>query len=263
MATRGTAWDAGATSIAAQRGIGPSTAVRRGAVGSPTGPTTTTTTTEKKVEEPAPADDSIHDYPGQPSGNQQQQQNNQNNGTPQDQWNQSWMRTGGINPSQNWMDQNRQTGQQTSANPNYFSSQPGQNDIQNYYNSRGIAPQGNSVQYWASKYPELVARGRQLNPNSDGTWYFNKFLSNAEEFTGGPQQTAYNMWGISGDPHPGGQYNGTGQTGEGTPLPNAGVGPSQDILDYLARNGQQANTPIYNRRNPNIPQSQTQIRQGM
>lgn len=78
-----------------------------------------------------------------------------------------------------------------------FTSQPSVDQINQYYASRGVAPQGNSAQYWASKFPELAARGRELQPGTDGTWYFNKFLSNAEEFTGGPAQTAMAMWGTT------------------------------------------------------------------
>lgn len=59
--------------------------------------------------------------------------------------------------------------------------------VQNYYNQRGVAPQGNSVQYWADKYKEFGEKDPA---------YYQKFLSNAEEFTGGPQQTAAAMgWG--------------------------------------------------------------------
>lgn len=89
-----------------------------------------------------------------------------------------------------------QTGQ--SLPPSYGLSQPsliGQNpgiqDFKNYFTSRGVSD--NEAPYWASKWNELNQRGQQLgNPN-----YANRFLSNAEVFTGSPEATAQNMWGSS------------------------------------------------------------------
>jgi hypothetical protein len=59
-----------------------------------------------------------------------------------------------------------------------------------YYQSRGVTPAATSPDYWAGKYNEF---GRN-DPN-----YFMKFLSNAEEFTGGAAQTAKAM-GFQGAP---------------------------------------------------------------
>lgn len=87
--------------------------------------------------------------------------------------------------------------------------------VQDYYAQRGVTPLGargatpGSVDYWTQKAPELIARGKELDPSSDGTAYLNKFLSNAEEFTGSPEATAAAMgWGPQGggaapNPHAG------------------------------------------------------------
>ena len=87
--------------------------------------------------------------------------------------------------------------------------------VQDYYAQRGVTPLGargatpGSVDYWTQKAPELIARGKELDPSSDGTAYLNKFLSNAEEFTGSPEATASAMgWGPQGggaaaNPHAG------------------------------------------------------------
>ncbi len=50
-----------------------------------------------------------------------------------------------------------------------------------YYQSRGTTPAPTSVAYWASKWPELVARGQEIG---DPT-YAMKRLSQADEFGGG------------------------------------------------------------------------------
>ena len=83
-------------------------------------------------------------------------------------------------------------------------------DIRNYYNQRGVTPNSTSPDYWASKWGELVNRGKELQPGTDGTWYANKFLSNAEEFTGGAVQTAQNMWGTTNPFGGGGSTSGSG-----------------------------------------------------
>lgn len=59
--------------------------------------------------------------------------------------------------------------------------------ITDYYASRGTQPQGNSIQYWTDKYFEFGDKDPE---------YFNRYLSNAEEFVGGPAGTAKGMWGM-------------------------------------------------------------------
>lgn len=59
--------------------------------------------------------------------------------------------------------------------------------ITDYYASRGTAPQGNSIDYWTEKYFEFGDKDPE---------YYNRFLSNAEEFTGGRAGTAKGMFGI-------------------------------------------------------------------
>lgn len=59
--------------------------------------------------------------------------------------------------------------------------------ISDYYASRGVQPQGNSVQYWTDKYFEFGDKDPE---------YYNRFLSNAEEFVGGPAGTAKGMFGM-------------------------------------------------------------------
>lgn len=77
--------------------------------------------------------------------------------------------------------------------------------VQGYYDQRGVQALGargntpGSVDYWTSKYDELLKRGKELNPAGDGSDYLNKFLSNAEEFTGSPEATAAAMgWAPQG-----------------------------------------------------------------
>lgn len=74
--------------------------------------------------------------------------------------------------------------------------------VQQYYDSRGVKPRDTSVQYWADKWNEFG----QKDPE-----YYQRFLSNAEEFTGGAAQTAKAMWGI--DPSSGGSPGGGGTYG--------------------------------------------------
>lgn len=80
-------------------------------------------------------------------------------------------------------------------NPNPTMPQP-QNDfdfstpqgVSAYFASRGVTPRATSPDYWAQKWQEFGQRDPE---------YYKRFLSNAEEFTGGPQQTAQAMWGRS------------------------------------------------------------------
>jgi hypothetical protein len=59
--------------------------------------------------------------------------------------------------------------------------------IRSYFQSRGVTPYASSPDYWAQKWQEFG----QGDPE-----YFQRYLSNAEEFTGGPQGTARAMgWG--------------------------------------------------------------------
>ena len=85
------------------------------------------------------------------------------------------------------------------AMPSFGAAAPSREQLMQYSQSRG----GNqlndsSLNYWSdpNKWNELRQRGMQLQPGTDGSWYANKFLGNAEEFTGGAHQTAMNMWGF-------------------------------------------------------------------
>lgn len=76
--------------------------------------------------------------------------------------------------------------------------------VQSYYDSRGVKANASSPQYWADKSKEDWA---QKDPG-----FFQKFLSNAEEFSGGPEQTRMAMgWGAS----PTGQASGSMNAGSG------------------------------------------------
>lgn len=93
-----------------------------------------------------------------------------------------------------------------------FNRPPSQDELRQYAQGRGGQFTDSSLGYWSnpSKWNELMQRGRELQPGTDGSWYANKFLSNAEEFTGGAHQTAMNMWGF--DPaQQGGSGNGNMQ----------------------------------------------------
>lgn len=90
----------------------------------------------------------------------------------------------------------RQTHQQqqtpTQSQQPQFRSGMGRDEVRqavtDYYSGRNTAPQGNSVDYWTDKYFEFGDKDPE---------YYSRFLSNAEEFTGGPAQTAKSMWGIN------------------------------------------------------------------
>jgi len=56
--------------------------------------------------------------------------------------------------------------------------------IRSYFQSRGVTPRATSPDYWAGKWQEFGQRDPE---------YFKRFLSNAEEFTGGSAQTARAM----------------------------------------------------------------------
>ncbi len=94
-----------------------------------------------------------------------------------------------------------------STMPNFGANNPVTREaLEGYYASRGAqarGPQGGnpgSIDYWLNKQNELVNRGRELGYGNDGWDYYNKFLSNAEEFTGSPEATAMAMWGTTGQP---------------------------------------------------------------
>ena len=58
--------------------------------------------------------------------------------------------------------------------------------VRRYFQSRGVTPNASSPDYWAQKWKEFGERDPE---------YFLRYLSNAEEFSGGSQQTAQSMWG--------------------------------------------------------------------
>lgn len=128
----------------------------------------------------------------------QPNQNQYLQGNPiQDNSNTSWMGMQSPQPSQAGSGFNGQPAQPVQApsfsNPNsgtaLGAAPMGSTQwVQNYFDSRGVKPQGDSVNYWANKWNEFG----QKDPE-----YYQKFLSNAEEFTGGPQQTAQAMWGMN------------------------------------------------------------------
>lgn len=86
---------------------------------------------------------------------------------------------------------------QGSGSGMFGTTAPSRDQLSQYSQGRGSQFGDSSLNYWSNpqKWQELVQRGQQLQPGSDGSWYANKFLSNAEEFTGGAHQTAMNMWG--------------------------------------------------------------------
>ena len=73
--------------------------------------------------------------------------------------------------------------------PTFGVDNPGVQGFSDFFKQNGV--NDSEAPYWASKWGELNQRGQQLNdPN-----YANRFLSNAEVFTGSPEATARNMWG--------------------------------------------------------------------
>lgn len=91
----------------------------------------------------------------------------------------------------------------------FGTTAPSRDQLSQYSQGRGSQFGDSSLNYWSNpqKWQELVQRGQQLQPGSDGSWYANKFLSNAEEFTGGAHQTAMNMWGSDPAEQQGGGNN--------------------------------------------------------
>ena len=87
--------------------------------------------------------------------------------------------------------------QGNSGGMNFGTSAPTRDQLLQFSQGKGSQFGDSSLNYWSNpnKWSELVNRGRELQPGSDGSWYANKFLNNAEEFTGGAHQTAMNMWG--------------------------------------------------------------------
>lgn len=81
-------------------------------------------------------------------------------------------------------------GARSGINPRPSMPQPAGFDFSNpdgvrsYFASRGVTPYASSPDYWAQKWHEFGQRDPE---------YYQRFLSNAEEFTGGPQQTARAM----------------------------------------------------------------------
>ena len=141
----------------------------------------------------------------------------------------------------------------------FGTTAPSRDQLAQFSQEKGSQFGDSSLNYWSNpqKWQELVQRGQQLQPGSDGSWYANKFLNNAEEFTGGAHQTAMNMWGM--DPA---QQQGNGQSGNLMMMlqqllsggGNSGPqGPRQQDLQYNQYAGK--GNPQQMGYNPGTPQS--------
>lgn len=111
--------------------------------------------------------------------------------------------------------------------------------IRQFFNDRGVSPFSTSPDYWAGKWKEWGWKDPE---------YFKKFLSNAEEFTGGSHQTAMNMWG--NDPAQQQQQQGMGMFQNLIPLimqllQGRGMQPNQQMpSSYFQNQGQNQNMDI-------------------
>lgn len=119
-----------------------------------------------------------------------------------------------------------------------LSDDQARQQISDYYSSRGTTPFATSVDYWTGKYGEF---GRK-DPE-----YFSRFLSNAEEFTGGPEQTAKAMFGVSrgggSAPRSGSGAGLIDVTGDPTGMGRSG-GQDSGVHDAIMRLLQRGEQPV-------------------
>lgn len=143
-----------------------------------------------------------------------------------------------TDPSKSGVNTPLPTGQASgySLPTNWSTVDPGSYEgiIKGLYQSKGVQARPTSVPYWVGKVPELLARGRQLNPNGDGSDYLNKWLNNAEEFTGSAEATGRAMYGDSFG-RGGGSIGGGGMSQWGGGM---GSGPVQDAIMRLLQRGE-------------------------
>ena len=124
--------------------------------------------------------------------------------------------------------------QQQGGNPFSSGMTPEQvrSGVEQYYAGRGVTPYPTSVDYWTNRYNDFGNRDPE---------YFMRYLSNAEEFTGGPQQTAQAMWGGGGGGS-GAYIPGQGVPGMGTALGGQWGQRANSLYDLLMqRAGQSLN----------------------